>query len=39
VDVSVRGSRDLTIHRGENRFNAVTTASLPLEDRPMQRAC
>ena len=35
VDVSVRvGSRDLDNTHGENRFNAVTTASLPLEDRP-----
>jgi TldD protein len=34
VDVSVRvGSRDLDNTHGENRFNAVTTASLPLEDR------
>src|ERR1051326_1960859 len=35
VDVSVRvGSRDLDNTHGENRFNAVTTASLPLEDKP-----
>src|SRR5215467_8699967 len=35
VDVSVRvGSRDLDNTHGENRFNAITTASLPLEDRP-----
>ncbi len=35
VDVSVRvGSRDLDNTHGENRFNAVTTAALPLEDRP-----
>jgi predicted Zn-dependent protease len=34
VDVSVRvGSRDLDNTHGENRFNAVTTAALPLEDR------
>src|SRR6476660_5166663 len=34
VDVSVRvGSRELDNTHGENRFNAVTTASLPLEDR------
>jgi TldD protein len=35
VDVSVRvGSRELDNTHGENRFNAVTTASLPLEDKP-----
>src|SRR5689334_4134376 len=35
VDVSVRvGDRDLDNTHGENRFNAVTTAALPLEDRP-----
>ncbi len=35
VDISVRvGSRDLDNTHGENRFNAVTTASLPLEDKP-----
>jgi predicted Zn-dependent protease len=35
VDVSVRvGSRDLDNTHGENRFNAVTTAALPLEDKP-----
>src|ERR1041385_8322877 len=35
VDVSVRvGSRDLDNTHGENRFNAITTASLPLEDKP-----
>jgi TldD protein len=35
VDVSVRvGTRELDNTHGENRFNAVTTASLPLEDKP-----
>ena len=35
VDVSVRvGSRDLDNTHGENRFNAIATASLPLEDKP-----
>jgi TldD protein len=35
VDVSVRvGSRDLDNTHGENRFNAITTASLPLDDKP-----
>ncbi|MGC2695151.1 MAG: metallopeptidase TldD-related protein [Candidatus Angelobacter sp.] len=35
VDVSVRvGSRALDNTHGENRFNAITTASLPLEDKP-----
>jgi TldD protein len=34
VDISVRvGGRDLDNTHGENRFNAITTASLPLEDR------
>lgn len=34
VDVSVRvGSRDLDNTHGENRFNAVTTAALPMDDR------
>jgi predicted Zn-dependent protease len=34
VDISVRvGSRDLDNTHGENRFNAVTTAALPLEDK------
>jgi len=35
VDISLRvGSRDLDNTHGENRFNSVTTASLPLEDQP-----
>src|SRR5262249_44326122 len=35
ADISVRvGSRDLDNTHGENRFNAITTASLPLEDKP-----
>jgi TldD protein len=35
VDISVRvGSRELDNTHGEHRFNAVTTASLPVEDRP-----
>ncbi|HEU4415566.1 MAG TPA: metallopeptidase TldD-related protein [Candidatus Angelobacter sp.] len=35
VDVSVRvGSRALDNTHGENRFNAITTASLPLDDKP-----
>jgi TldD protein len=35
VDISVRvGSRELGNTHGEHRFNAVTTASLPVEDRP-----
>src|SRR6201986_2353429 len=34
VDVSVRvGSPELDNTHGENRFNAVTTAALPLEDK------
>ena len=35
VDVSVRvGTRELDNTHGENRFNAITTASLPLDDKP-----
>jgi predicted Zn-dependent protease len=35
ADISVRvGSRDLDNTHGENRFNAITAASLPLEDKP-----
>ena len=35
ANISVRvGSRDLDNTHGEHRFNAVTVASLPLEDRP-----
>lgn len=35
VDISVRvGSRDLDNTHGEQRFNAMTTAALPLEDKP-----
>jgi predicted Zn-dependent protease len=35
ADISVRvGSRDLDNTHGENRFNAITTASLPLDDKP-----
>ena len=35
VDISVRvGSRELDNTHGENRFNAVTTDALPLEDKP-----
>jgi len=35
VDISVRvGNRDLDNTHGENRVNAITTASLPLEDKP-----
>ena len=35
ADITVRlGSRELDNTHGENRFNAVTTASLPLEDKP-----
>jgi predicted Zn-dependent protease len=34
-DISVRvGSRDLDNTHGENRFNAVVTASIPLDDKP-----
>lgn len=34
VDISVRvGGRDLDNTHGENRFNAITSASLPLDDR------
>src|SRR6202008_3624936 len=34
VDISVRvGGRDLDNTHGENRFNAITTAALPLEDK------
>ena len=34
VDISVRvGGRDLDNTHGENRFNAITTATLPLEDK------
>jgi predicted Zn-dependent protease len=34
VDISVRvGGRDLDNTHGENRFNAITTASLPLDDK------
>src|SRR5215472_16003221 len=34
ADIPVRvGSRDLDNTHGENRFNAVTTTSLPLDDR------
>ena len=35
VDITVRvGSRQLDNTHGENRFNAITTAALPLEDKP-----
>ena len=35
ADISVRvGSRDLDNTHGENRFNAITTASLPVDDKP-----
>ncbi len=35
VDISMRvGSRDLDNTHGENRFNAVATASLPMDDKP-----
>jgi predicted Zn-dependent protease len=35
VDVSVRvGNRELDNTHGENRVNAITTASLPLDDKP-----
>ena len=35
ADISVRvGSRDLDNTHGENRFNAITTAALPLDDKP-----
>src|SRR5205807_2811324 len=35
ADITVRlGSRELDNTHGENRFNAVATASLPLEDKP-----
>ncbi|HJX82705.1 MAG TPA: metallopeptidase TldD-related protein, partial [Candidatus Angelobacter sp.] len=35
ADISVRvGSRDLDNTHGEQRFNAMTTAALPLEDKP-----
>src|SRR5437016_10346700 len=35
ADISVRvGARDLDNTHGENRFNAITTAALPLEDKP-----
>ena len=35
ADISVRvGSRDLDNTHGENRFNAITTASLPMDDKP-----
>jgi predicted Zn-dependent protease len=34
VDISVRvGDRDLDNTHGENRFNAITTASLPVDDK------
>ena len=34
-DISVRvGDRDLDNTHGENRFNAVTTTSIPLDDKP-----
>jgi TldD protein len=34
VDISVRvGGRDLDNTHGENRFNAITTASLPVDDK------
>src|SRR5438045_9100055 len=34
ADISVRvGNRDLDNTHGENRFNAITTAALPLEDK------
>jgi TldD protein len=35
ADISVRvGSRELDNTHGENRFNAITTAALPLDDKP-----
>jgi predicted Zn-dependent protease len=35
ADISVRvGTRDLDNTHGENRFNAITSASLPLDDKP-----
>jgi len=35
ADISVRvGSRELDNTHGENRFNAITTAVLPLDDKP-----
>jgi len=35
ADISVRvGSRDLDNTHGENRFNAIITATLPLDDKP-----
>jgi TldD protein len=35
ADISVRvGNRDLDNTHGENRFNAITSASLPLDDKP-----
>src|SRR6478752_360321 len=35
ADISVRvGTRDLDNTHGENRFNAITTAPLPVDDRP-----
>ncbi|HKD82551.1 MAG TPA: metallopeptidase TldD-related protein [Candidatus Angelobacter sp.] len=35
ADISVRvGSRDLDNTHGDNRYNAITTAALPLDDKP-----
>jgi TldD protein len=35
ADISVRvGTRELDNTHGENRFNAITTAALPLDDKP-----